>query len=181
MRAPCIVPDTFRDVPGVDVGVNYYATSKLELRGTLSTVKLSNLEVPTALAEAATLNAPDTKYTFGATMRNMGLFTANLTFRNVNGYYFRSGTNRGVIPTLGTLDASVSMRIPRLNNALVNVGVSNLYSCTSDEITYTAGTVPPNSIIATDDHKCGFDRKHIEMINMPKIGAMGFLGLRITR
>lgn len=168
-------------ISGVDVGVNYYATSKLELRGTLSTVKLSNLEVTTALAEAAALNAPDTKYTLGATMRNMGLFTAGLTFRNVNGYYFRSGTNTGVIPTLGTLDANVSMRIPRLNNALVNFGVSNLYSCTRESVTYMAGTVPPNSVINTADKKCGFDRKHIEMINMPAIGAMGFLGLRLTR
>ena len=44
---------------------------------------------------------------------NIGPVTAGLTFRNVNGYYFRSGTNTGVIPTFGTLDANVSVKVPR--------------------------------------------------------------------
>ena len=168
-------------ISGVDIGVNYYATSKLELRSTLSTVKLSNLVVPATLTEATALNSPGTKYTLGATMRNIGPVTGGLVFRNVLAYYFRSGTNTGVIPTFGTLDANVSVRVPRLQNALINLGVSNLFSCTSETVTYTAGTVPVNSVIATQDHSCGFNRKHIEMINMPKIGTMAFLGLRITR
>ena len=168
-------------ISGVDIGANFYATDKLEMRGTLSTVKLSNLVVPAAYAEATTLNAPGTKWTLGATMRDIGPATAGLTFRNVNSYYFRSGSNLGVIPTFGALDANVSMKVPSLDNALVNLGVSNLYSCTAASVTYVAATVPANSIIANEDRGCGFNRKHTEMINMPQIGTMVFLGMRITR
>ncbi len=168
-------------ISGVDIGANFYATDKLELRGTLSTVKLSNLVVPAAYAEATTLNAPGTKYTLGATLRDIGPATAGLTFRNVNAYYFRSGSNLGVIPTFGALDASVSMKVPTLQNALVNLGVSNLFSCTAASVTYVAATVPANSIIATEDRGCGFNRMHTEMVNMPQIGTMVFLGMRITR
>lgn len=168
-------------ISGVDVGANFYATDRLELRGTLSTVKLSNLEVATALAEATALNAPGTKWTLGATMRDIGPATAGLTFRNYNSYFFRSGSNLGVIPTFGTLDASLNVKVPSLQNALVSLGVSNLFSCTAQSVTYVAATVPANSQIATEDRGCGFNRKHSEMINMPQIGTMVFLGMRLQR
>ncbi len=168
-------------ISGVDIGANVYATDKLELRGTLSTVKLSNLNVPAVYAEATALNAPGTKWTLGATMRDIGPATAGLTFRNVNSYFFRSGSNLGVIPTFGTLDASVNVKAPSLQNVLVNLSVSNLFSCTAKSVTYVAGTAPANSQIATEDRGCGFNRKHSEMINMPQIGTMVFLGMRISR
>jgi outer membrane receptor for ferrienterochelin and colicins len=168
-------------ISGVDIGANFYATDKLELRGTLSTVKLSNLEVATALAEATALNAPGTKWTAGATLRDIGPATAGLTFRNYNAYYFRSGSNLGVIPTFGTLDASVNVKLPTVSNVLVNLGVSNLFSCTAESVTYVAATTPANSQIASEQRGCGFNRKHSEMINMPQIGTMVFLGMRISR
>ena len=31
------------------------------------------------------------------------------------------------------------------------------------------------------DKGCGFNRKHSEMINMPQIGTMVFLGMRLSR
>ena len=169
-------------ISGVDFGANVYATEKLELRGTLSTVKLSNLNVPLAYAEATALNAPGTKWTLGATMRDIGPATAGLTFRNVTSYYFKSGSNAGVIPTFGTLDASLNVKAPSLQNALVSLGVSNLFSCTATGVTYVAGTVPANSQIASETERgCGFNKKHSEMINMPQIGTMVFLGLRLSR
>ena len=169
-------------ISGVDFGANVYATDKLELRGTLSTVKLSNLNVPLAYAEATAINAPGTKWTLGATMRDIGPATAGLTFRNVNSYYFKSGSNAGVIPTFGTLDASLNVKAPSLQNALVSLGVSNLFSCTATGVTYVAGTVPANSQIASETARgCGFNKKHSEMINMPQIGTMVFLGLRLSR
>ena len=168
-------------ISGVDLGMNIYATDKLELRGTLSTVSLSNLNVPAAYAEATALNAPGTKWTLGAAMRDIGPATAGLTFRNVNSYYFKSGSNAGVIPTFGALDASVNVKIPSMENAMVSLGVSNLFSCTGTNVTYVAATVPATSQIASEDRSCGFNKKHIEMINMPEIGTMAFLGLRLSR
>jgi hypothetical protein len=38
----------------------------------------------------------------------------------------------------------------------------------------------PNNILDTQDRGCGFSRKHREMINMPYIGMMTFVGLRYT-
>ena len=155
-------------------------------RTTLSTVKIDELTVPAgASPEATSLNAPTTKWTVGATARDLGPVTVGLTFRNVNAYYFRSGTNTGVIPTFGTLDANVTLKIPTLENSIISLTASNLFSCTHENLKYsTPITTPPsqpNSVLASSDKGCGFDRKHIEMINMPAIGPMMFLGVRYSR
>ena len=172
-------------VSGTDVGATYVATNHLELRGTVSTVKIDDLEVPTgASPEATSLNSPGTKWTLGATAKDVGQLSGGVTWRNVNNYYFRSGSNTGVIPTFGTLDASLSYRVPRLEGTLLNVSVNNLLSCTSEDVTFSTPTVTapavaqPNSVIAGEDRKCGFGRKHREMVNMPYIGTMVFVGAR---
>ncbi len=166
---------------GVDIGANYFLSSRVDLRGTLSTVKLSNLAVPAGYEEATALNSPGTKWTLGTTVKDVGIFTGGLTFRNVNAYYFRSGVNTGVIPTFGTLDANLSAKVPQLSNTLINLGISNLFSCTATNVTYKTGTTPANSAIASEDRSCGFGRRHREMINMPEVGTMVFLGLRVSQ
>ena len=173
-------------VSGVDAGLTAMLTRHLEARSTLSTVKIDKLTVPTgASPEATSLNAPTTKWTAGATARDLGPVTTSLTFRNVNAYYFRSGTNTGVVPTFGALDANVTVKLPSIQNAMVSLNVSNLFSCTSENVVYaTPVTTPPSqpfSVIKSRDRGCGFDRKHIEMINMPAVGPMMFLGVRYNR
>ena len=171
-------------VKGVDAGVNFLLTPRIELRSTLSTVEL---KTATVLGEATSLNSPGTKWTVGTTMKDIGPVSAGMTWRNVVGYYFRSGVNTGVIPTFGAVDANVSFRIPNLSSAMINVGVSNLFSCTSEKVTYSTPAVTPpavsrpNSVIASRDEGCGFNRKHIEMINMPEVGTMAFVGVRWSR
>ncbi|HUQ80326.1 MAG TPA: TonB-dependent receptor [Gemmatimonadaceae bacterium] len=170
-------------VSGVDAGLTALLTRHLEARTTLSTVKIDKVTVPTgASPEATSLNAPSTKWTVGATARDLGPLSVGLTFRNVNQYYFRSGTNTGVIPTFGTLDANVSIKVPSLQNSLVSLSVSNLFSCTHEDIVYATPTGgQPFSRITSSDKGCGLDRKHIEMVNMPQIGTMMFLGIRFNR
>ncbi|MGQ0648630.1 MAG: TonB-dependent receptor [Gemmatimonadaceae bacterium] len=176
-------------VSGADVGVSAVVTDKLELRGTVSTVKIDELTLPPGGSlEAASLNSPTTKWTMGATARNLGAFTAGVTFRNVNGYYFRSGTNTGVIPTFGTLDASLSYRLPAaFQSSTLSLSVANLFGCTAENVTYRtpAVTAPavaqPNSVIASEERACGLGRTHREMINMPEIGTMLFLGVRFSK
>jgi iron complex outermembrane receptor protein len=169
---------------GTDIGVNYFVVPGLELRGTLSTVDLRSAQVtrPGASLEAVALNSPGTKWTLGATASRLGPVTAGVTWRNVNGYYFRSGVNSGVIPTFGAADVTLSYRLPTVGNPLLNLSVSNLFSCTSEDVTFTtpAGG-QPNSAIRTQDRGCGFNRSHREMVNMPYIGTMAFLGLRLQR
>ena len=74
---------------------------------------------------------------------------------------------------------SLSARIPQLPRTLVNLSVSNLYSCGATDVKYKAATTPANSVIATETRGCGFGKRHREMINMPEIGTMLFLGLRL--
>src|SRR5439155_17645051 len=116
-----------------------------------STVKLSDLEVPAGSEEATSLNSPSTKWTLGSSVKDIGPWSGGLTFRNVSAYFFRSGTNVGVIPTFGTLDATLSLKLPQLQNTLMNVSVSNLYSCTATNVVYKTGTTPANSAIASED------------------------------
>ena len=149
-------------------------------------MKIDKLTVPAGSSpEATSLNAPSTKWTLGATARDLGPLTAGFTFRNVNSYYFRSGTNTGVIPTFGALDLNLTLKLPQLQNSLVSLSVANLFSCTSEKVRYsTPVTTPPSqpfSAIASADKGCGVNRKHIEMINMPAIGPMMFLGVRYNR
>ncbi len=168
-------------VSGVDLGLTALVINNIDVRATASTVKIDEVTVPAGGSlEAVSLNSPTTKWTLGTTARDIGPVTAGLTWRNVNRYYFRSGTNTGVIPTFGTLDASLSVKVPTMQNALVNLSVGNLYTCSARNLTYVPATPQPNMQIASEERKCGFDRKHAEMINMPEIGMMAFLGVRFN-
>jgi iron complex outermembrane receptor protein len=175
-------------VTGVDAGLTALLTKHLEARSTLSTVKIDELTIPVGGSpEATSLNAPSTKWTLGATYRDLGPLTAGLTFRNVNAYYFRSGTNTGVIPTFGSLDANITVKVPTMQNSLVSLSVANLFSCTGEDPRWSTPIVTapvvaqPNSVLSSEDRGCGFNRKHIEMVNMPAVGPMMFLGVRYSR
>jgi hypothetical protein len=98
----------------------------------------------------------------------------------VNGYDFISGVNNGRIPTFSTFDFTLGYQLPQFNSRL-NLSVQNLFSC-------TGGTSTPNGWIAAGrrssysaDGECGFNKKHNEMLNMPAIGTMVFVGLRFDR
>jgi outer membrane receptor for ferrienterochelin and colicins len=171
------------ELQGVDAGVNLYASSKLMLSGTMSWLQVDTVEVPAGREEATATNAPSTKWTFGANLVDInagpGVFSAGTTARHVTRYYFRSGINMGVIPTFTTLDLSAGYRVPRLNTTAI-LGVSNLYTCSQDEdqpFTYAATDAvrrhPTNAA-----RKCGLGLKHNEMINMPAVGTMLFIGAR---
>jgi len=52
--------------------------------------------------------------------------------------------------------------------------VNNLFAC-------SARISSPAASQYSRFTACGFDKRHIEMYNMPAIGAMVFLGLRYSR
>lgn len=171
-------------VYGSDAGMNFYLTPRVTLNGTFSWLKVDEIVVPAGREEATSLNSPNTKWTLGADFTDIGSFLdgqgnffGGVTARHVSSYYFRSGINRGVIPTFTTLDLNAGYRIDRINSTL-NVGVSNLFTCSQDDevpLTYgdPLGTQPTNK-----QRECGFGVKHQEMLNMPAIGTMVFIGLR---
>jgi outer membrane receptor for ferrienterochelin and colicins len=168
---------------GVDAGLNFVATPTLNFTGTVSVADLESVEGmdikllngqpdEAKIRELSTLNSPTTKWTVGANSTNLasvvgGTLLGGATVRHVNGYSFASGINRGKIPTFTTLDLTLGYKLPGFNNMSVNVGVNNLFTCRSSD---------PNS--GDDESKCGFDTRHIEMVNMPSIGTMVFVGAR---
>lgn len=173
---------------GIDAGANLFVTPRFTIKGTLSAAELMSMEVATGFEEATALNAPSTKWTVGADLREIakgavggGHFNFGGLVRHTNGYYFRSGINMGVIPTFTTTDLSLGYTIPSLNST-VNLGISNLYTCSQDdELPYTyAATDPLKKSPTNKEGSCGFGLKHQEMINMPSIGTMMFLGIRYS-
>jgi outer membrane receptor for ferrienterochelin and colicins len=162
-------------VNGFDAGVDFVLTPRVSLRGTVSTIDLTSSEVEVGREESTTLNSPELKLSLGATFQGFGPLSGGFTVRHVDEYYFRSGVNRGFIPTFTTVDASLSYRLDRFNTML-NVGVSNLFAC-GGRFEYAPADVLYRTPTG-EDRGCGFNRRHFEMINMPEIGTMVFVGLR---
>jgi outer membrane receptor for ferrienterochelin and colicins len=157
---------------GMDAAMTFVATPRLDLTGTVSLLKLDEIRgidtnIPGEL-EATAMNSPTTKWSLGASMHDVGPFLGGATFRYVNGYRFTSGINAGRIPTFSTLDLNLGYRLP-VSGAQLNLSASNLFTCRS-----------ANPSLPDDERKCGFGVKHTEMVNMPEIGTMVFLGVRFN-
>jgi iron complex outermembrane receptor protein len=160
---------------GTDAGINVIVTPKINVRGTLSLIDISDVAVEAGREESTALNSPELKWTVGAGFQDFGRLTGGLTMRHVDEYYFRSGANRGFVPGFTTLDANLGYRIDRYNTQ-VTLGVSNLFAC-GGRFTY-ADTDVLFKTPTKEDRSCGFGERHQEMINMPEIGTMLFLGVR---
>jgi outer membrane receptor for ferrienterochelin and colicins len=163
---------------GVDAGFRLEISNKLGASGTFSLVDLEPVDTAgqrSQIVEATALNTTPTKYTLGMDVRNVGHAFGGFTFRSVEGYFFRSGIQLGAIPRFSTLDLNVGYNLPKLNSA-VSLSVSNAYACSYGRYNLAATQAPPGTLDKTK--KCGFGQKHTEMINMPEIGTMVFLGVR---
>ncbi len=162
------------EIHGTDLRLDIVASPAVTLTGTGSWLKVGRMDVETGFDEATSLNSPNTKWTVGFAYDERGAIFGGATVRHVNSYYFRSGINRGVIPTYTGLDANLGYRLPR--GAMVNVGVSNLLSC-SERHHYTPGDAI-RMARSFPKHGCGFGRRQAQMINMPENGTMVFVGVR---
>ena len=168
---------------GMDAGVRWVLTDNLAASGTLSLTKLSRVEKqptdPPAVLEATALNTTPTKWNvgmdFNAPERNL---LGGFTVRHVTGYNFRSGINAGIIPTFETLDLTLGRRFPSLG-AQLNISLQNLAACSSGSYELRLGQVSPGTFI--EKRRCNLGRRHLEMINMPTIGTMLFVGVRYDR
>jgi iron complex outermembrane receptor protein len=185
------------EIRGLDAGLRYQITSRFAVSGTASLIKADTIEIPTASwlsaasrRELSVLNAPTTKWTVGADAVDLlpGLL-GGVTVRHVNEYAFASGINVGVIPSFTTADLQLGYRLPMLQQAQVNLQVTNLFTC-AKRVTTFAGTpasgttpaVPANPLqVVAREGTCGTGKEHKEMINMPEVGTMVFLGVRVHR
>lgn len=168
---------------GVDAGFKFLLNRNVDISGTLSHTELTSVDTTgnaTAAqkAEATSLNSPVMKWTLGANGKNIFRnFSAGFTGRHVTGYRFRSGINNAWVPTFNTVDLNFSYAVPALR-AQINAAVVNAYTCRNN---YTYGTGAQAFDIKKSERVCGFDQGHQEMVNMPEIGTMFFLGVRYSR
>jgi len=168
---------------GTDIGLRYLITPTVAFSGTTSLQKLDTIyKKPTDPLEATAFNSPSSKANVGMDFSEIGSKDAygGFTIRYVNGYDFRSGINVGHIPTFSTFDLTAGYRIPALNGR-INLSVQNLFSCRSGTSTVDGWLAATKPLKYTPKSECGFGKKHIEMINMPEIGTMVFLGFRLDR
>ena len=168
---------------GMDMGARFIVSDRAAMSGTLSLTKLSSVEKkptdPPAVNEATSLNTTPTKWNVGmdfnsAEFNSLGGFT----IRHVTGYNFRSGINAGKIPTFETLDLTFGKRFPSLG-AQLNVSFQNIAACSNGSYELLAGQVSPGTF--RKKRKCNLGQRHLEMINMPTIGTMIFVGVRYER
>ncbi len=157
-------------ITGTDMGARYRFSDHVSTKATLSWIELESRDVVEGAAgeEATALNAPNTKWTLGAEVRDLAAFSGGATLRHVTGYRFNSGINKGKIPTFNTLDFTLAYDLERFGSQLM-LNVSNLFGCRSADAE------------TGKDAECGFGVRHREMVNMPEIGTMVFLGIRYHR
>jgi iron complex outermembrane receptor protein len=121
-------------VRGMDVGLRYAASEKLELSGNLSLIELSDFDQGDA-AQPLLLNVPNTKVKGSATMRDVGFdgYFVSLSGRWKAAYEFRSGYwnsetfySDGEVPSRFTASLTAGYTIPD-TGVQVKASVTNLF------------------------------------------------------
>ena len=101
-----------------------------------------------------------------------------LTLRYVNGYMFRSGAIWGRVPSFGSLDVAASYRVPS-QGMTVTLQAQNIAGCVGGTSTLPATGISTTSMATyTKAPRCAFGQKHAELLSMPALGPMIFLGIR---
>jgi iron complex outermembrane receptor protein len=170
-------------ITGTDMGVKFLVTPTIAINGTASLQKLDTIErKATDPIEATSFNSPTTKFNVGMDFANLynNQLHGGFTVRYVNGYNFLSGINNGKIPTFSTFDVTAGYKLPTLGASL-NLSVQNLFACRGGTSTVDGWLAAAKPLKYTAGQECGLGKKHIEMINMPEIGTMAFLGIRFDR
>jgi outer membrane receptor for ferrienterochelin and colicins len=166
---------------GAEAGLNFLVSPRFNVRGTYSWTELQSIEKvdiknfagapdTAKVTELSSLNSPEKKLTLGAGFTDIHNLSGGLTMRRVDEYFFASGINKGTIPEFTAFDVSLSYRLPWTGTRL-QVSANNLFTCRGEDLK------DPNA----DSEGCGFGKRHREMINMPEIGTMLFVGMRYTR
>lgn len=171
-------------ITGTDMGLKFLLTPTIAMNGTASFQELNSIKKAAATdpAEATAFNSPTTKFNVGMDFANLyaNQLRGSFTVRYVNGYHFLSGVNNGKIPTFSTFDFTAGYKLPFTGTSL-NLSVQNLFACRGGTSTINGWLAAAKPSIYTKKQECGFNMKHIEMINMPQIGTMAFLGVRWER
>jgi len=170
-------------ITGTDMGVKFLVRPDIAINGTASLQKLDTVvRKSTDPLEATAFNSPTTKFNVGMDFANLynNQLHGGFTVRYVNGYKFLSGINNGKVPTFSTFDITAGYKLPTLG-ASINLSVQNLLACRGGTSSVDGWLAAAKPLKYVAKQECGLGKKHIEMINMPEIGTMAFLGVRFDR
>lgn len=164
---------------GSELGLRYAASRHVDLKGTFSWIDVTDLEESPSDPDATAVNSPPTKLTLGTDFREIaGRFSGGVLMRHVTGYFFSSGINSGRIPTFNTWNLYAGYDLP-LEGAQLRVHVQNLFTCrTVEGVGDAVDPVDGTTGLSDTETSCGFDERHIEMINMPAQGTTAFFGVQ---
>jgi iron complex outermembrane receptor protein len=164
-------------IDGLDAGLKYYFTDDVSASGNIGLLKVDTIQ--TTNSEATAINSTSAKVNAGMDFANvMPNTNVGFSMRYVNRYSFLSGVNVGIIPSFGTLDFSASYMVPK-SNMRITLQAQNLFGCVGGTSTPPAtGIASGVAATYTVKQSCGFGQTHQEMLNMPAIGPLVFLGVR---
>ncbi|HEV3411866.1 MAG TPA: TonB-dependent receptor [Puia sp.] len=108
---------------GGGIGLDYSLPAGWLLSGNYVYSTISSKDVN----QQTDFNTP--KHKFNLTVANYSIakvYGFNLTYRWQEGYLYQSSFITGYTPAFGTLDAQISMKLPKLDHSLIKIGASNL-------------------------------------------------------
>lgn len=168
---------------GMDAGARWAVSDRLAVSATASLARRRRVESQSsdsaAVREATALNTSPARWHAGMDFNSpTRQLTGGVTLRHVTGYDFRSGINVGIVPTFEAVDLTVARRIPSLGVQL-SLSIQNLASCSNGSYQLYANQPSPGTLVRK--RTCDIGHRHLEMLNMPTVGTMLFVGARYAR
>ncbi len=108
---------------GAGIGLDYSLPMGWQISGNYAYSTISSKDE----SQQTDFNTP--KHKFNLTVANYSIakvYGFNLTYRWQDAYLYQSSFITGQTPAFGTLDAQISMKLPKLNHSLIKIGASNL-------------------------------------------------------
>ena len=108
---------------GAGIGIEYSLPGSWLLSGNYAYSTISSKDV----SQQTDFNTPKSKVNL--TVANYSIakvYGFNLTYRWQEAYLYQSSFITGITPAFATLDAQISMKLPKLNHSIIKIGASNL-------------------------------------------------------
>jgi len=108
---------------GGGIGLEYSLPGSWLLSGNYAYSTISSKDVN----QQTDFNTPKHKFNFSVANYSIAkVYGFNVTYRWQDAYLYQSSFITGMTPAFGTLDAQISMKLPKLNHSLIKIGASNL-------------------------------------------------------
>ena len=108
---------------GGGIGLEYSLPGSWLLSGNYAYSTISSKDV----SQQTDFNTPKSKVNLTVANYSIAkIYGFNLTYRWQEAYLYQSSFITGITPAFATLDAQISMKLPKLNHSLIKIGASNL-------------------------------------------------------